>query len=306
MKSLLIKDTTSRHNFVLSSSSTIYKYNSKMRNLLKPFFLIILCALFPIKLMATAQQSEKIFINGKKYDMISCPLERDRTIHEILEKIKPAKIVTNTSLWRGYIGYWSIKKNTLYLDSLQFEIEDLEAEDFVRKTIIPKNESVFSAYKDNFGIKASWFSGELRVIQGRLLMYVHKGFDNTFEKESFLTVKEGTVTHSRKVKNKEICKNTIGIRSISNAFNDAFIKEFPDIKAIAARVSYSKVNAKGKPTEVEIYSNDITEDKEKIHNFIRSYLLKNHILGVYKINNKLIFEKTSIRLGNKRNNTSNL
>lgn len=306
MKSLLIKDTTLRHNFVLSSSSTIYKYNSKMRNLLKPFYLIILCALFPTKLMATAQQSEKIFINGKKYDMISCPLERDRTILEILEKIKPAKIVTNTSLWRGYIGYWSIKKNTLYLDSLQFEIEDLEAEDFVRKTIIPKNESAFSAYKDNFGIKASWFSGELRVIQGRLLMYVHMGFDSTYEKESFLTVKEGTVTHSRKVKNKEICKNTIGIRSISNAFNDAFIKEFPDIKAIAARVSYSKVNAKGKPTEVEIYSNDITEDKEKIHNFIRSYLLKNHILGVYKINNKLIFEKTSIRLGNKRNNTSNL
>ena len=160
-----------------------------MRNLIKLFYLIVLCALFPTKLMATAQQSEKIFINGKKYDMLSCPLERNSIIHEILEKIKPAKIVTNTSLWRGYVGYWSIKKNTLYLDSLQFEIEDLEAGDFVIKTIIPKNESAFSAYKDNIGIKASWFSGELRVIQGKLLMYVHMGFDSTFKIEKFLTVK---------------------------------------------------------------------------------------------------------------------
>lgn len=265
---------------------------------------MILCALFPTKLMATAQQSEKIFINGKMCEMLSCPLETDSIMRDIIKKVKPAEIGTNTSLWRGYVGYWSIKNNTLYLDSLQFEIEDLEAEDFVIKTIITKNESAFSAYKDKFGIKASWFSGELRVIQGQLLMYVHMGFESTFEKEKFLTVNEGTVTHSRKVKNKEICKNIIGIRSISNAFNDAFIKEFPDTKAISALVSYSKVNAKGKPTEVEIDFKDITEDKEKIYNFIRSYLLKNHILGVYRINNKLTYEKSYIRLGNKRNKTS--
>ena len=49
---------------------------------------------------------------------------------------------------------------------------------------------------------------------------------------------------------------------------------------------------------------NITESQDKIYNFIRSYLLENHILGVYKINNKLIFEKTHIRLGNKWNNTS--
>lgn len=271
-----------------------------MRNLIKLFYLIILFALFPAKSMATAQQSEKIFINGKMRNMLSCPLEADSIMRDIIKKIKTAKIVTNTSLWRGYVGYWSIKNNTLYLDSLQFEIEDLEAEDFVTKTIIPKNESAFSAYKDKFGIKASWFSGELRVIQGQLLMYVHMGFERTFEKEKFLTVNEGTVTHSRKVKNKEICKNIIGISSISNAFNDAFIKEFPDTKAISALVSYSKVNAKGKPTEVEIEFKDITEDKEKIYNFIRSYLLKNHILGVYRINNKLTFEKSYIRLGKKK------
>lgn len=284
----------------------IYKYNSKMVNLIKLFYLIILCTIFPTQLMATAQQSEIIFINGKMYGMLSCPIEVDSVMQDIIKKIRPAEIVTNTSLWRGYVGYWSIKKNTLYLDSLQFEIEDHEAKDFVRKTIIPKNERAFSAYKDEFGIKASWFSGELRVIRGKLIRYVHMGFDSTFEKESFLTVKEGTVTHSRNVKNKAICENRLDIISTFKAFNDAFIKEFPDTKPITARISYSKVNAKGKPTEVEveIYSKNITESQDKIYNFIRSYLLENHILGVYKINNKLIFEKTHIRLGNKWNNTS--
>ena len=43
----------------------IYKYNSKMVNLIKLFYLIILCTIFPTQLMATAQQSEIIFINGK-------------------------------------------------------------------------------------------------------------------------------------------------------------------------------------------------------------------------------------------------
>lgn len=271
-----------------------------MRNLIKLFYLIILFALFPAKSMATAQQSEKIFINGKKYNMLSCPLEADNIMRDIIKKIKPADIVTNTSLWRGYVGYWSIKNNTLYLDSLHFEIEDFEAEYFVTKTIIPKNESAFSAYKDKFGIKASWFSGELRVIQGQLLMYVHMGFGSTFEKEKFLTVNKGTVTHSRKVKNKLFCKNELAHAYVYEAFNDAFIKEFPNTESFPVTVSYSKVNAKGKPTEVEIYSKDITEDKEKIYNFIRSYLLKNHILGVYRINNKLTFEKSHIRLGKKK------
>lgn len=303
-KSLLIKDTTLKYDFVVSSSNTIYKCNIIIENMVKLFYVIILCVLLPTKLMATAQQGDKIFINGKMHEMLTCPIEADSIIQNVVQIIKPAGIVTNTSLWRGYVGYWSIKNSTLYLDSLQFETENIDG-DYVMETVIPNDGSAFSAYKDNIGIKASWFSGELRVIQGKLLKYVHMGFESTFKKELFLTVKEGAVIHSRKVKNKAICKNMLD-RSTLKAFNDAFIKEFPDTKAVNAIVSYSKVNAKGQPTDVEINTKDITENKEKIYNFIHSYLLRNHILGVYKINNKLIFEKSYIRLGNKWINTSNL
>lgn len=261
--------------------------------MLKNFLVfIIICTLFPAKMMATAQQSEIIFINGKRHVMLSCPLETDSVIREALKEVRPAETVSNTSLWRGYVGYWSIQKGNLYVDSLQFELED-----FTTKTIVLKNESIFSAYTDEYGVKASWFSGELRLVQGKLIRYEHMGFQSSFEKESFLNVKEGVVTNSRKYKNKVLCKNTIENPSVYKAFNDAFVKEFPDAKPVSMRISYSKVNAKGKPTEVKVDSNDRTENKEKIENFVRSYLLKNHILGVYRINNNLFFETWMCRLG---------
>lgn len=275
-----------------------------MRNLIKLFYLIILFALFPARLMATPQLGEDIYINGKMYKMLSYPSETDSIISEILKKIKPTNaIVRYTFLWRGYTGYWSIQHNNLYLDSLIYDIQDPVSKEYLTKTIIPKNESAFSAYKDNIGIKASWYTGKLRLIEGKVIRYDYME-GNTFEKESFLTVKKGTVTGSKRYKNKLFCKNELAHAYVYEAFNDAFIKEFPNTESFPVTVSYSKINAKGIPTEVEIEFKDITENKEKIYNFIRSYLLKNHILGVYRINNKLTYEKSYIWLGNKRNKTS--
>lgn len=265
-------------------------------NVLKNILMfIVFCALFPSKMMATAQQGEMIFINGKKYIMLSCPIEADSIVSEAIEEIKPTGTVSNTSLWREYIGYWSIKNENLYLDSLKFEVE--VSGDFETRTIILKNVNTLSAYKDEHGVKASWFSGELRLVQGELIKYVHMGFESIYEKETFLTLKEGIVTNKRKFKNKVLSKNTIETPSVYKAFNDAFIEEFPDTKPVSVAFSYSKFNAKGNPTEVKVGMSDKTENKEKIENFIRSYLLKNQILGIYRIKNNLTSEAWMCRLG---------
>lgn len=267
----------------------------KMNNLKYILLFIIFCALFPAKTTATGQQGESIFIKGKMYSMLSCPIEADSVVRKAIKEVRPAETITNTSLWRGYVGYWSIKKRSLYLDSLKFETKD-----FVIKTIIPQNESVFSAYKDEYGVKASWFSGDLRVIQGKMIRYEHMGFERYYEKENFLTVKQGVVIDSRKYKNKVLCKNTIAEnRSSLKAFNEAFIEAFPDTQPFSVVLSYSKANAKGEPTEVEVITRDNLENKEEIESFIRSYLLQHHILGVYRINNNLFFERWTCKLGKK-------
>jgi hypothetical protein len=40
---------------------------------------------------------------------------------------------------------------------------------------------------------AHWFSGRLRIPQGKLLEYVHGGYASTYERDVLLTLKNGVV-----------------------------------------------------------------------------------------------------------------
>jgi hypothetical protein len=43
-------------------------------------------------------------------------------------------------------------------------------------------------------IRATWFSGELRVPRGRQLLYVHMGFGSVYEQDLIFTVERGRIT----------------------------------------------------------------------------------------------------------------
>jgi len=128
----------------------------------------------------TAQVHEKIRYQGKRMRLASCPHfpEDHPRISEVseeeIEKLAlddRTEIIFSTACWREYIGSWSIRRGKLYLTKLEgrYRLDGKEA------------------------IFADWFTGDLRIPKGRMLEYVHAGFNSIYEQELLLTLERGVV-----------------------------------------------------------------------------------------------------------------
>ena len=103
-------------------------------------------------------------------------------------------IFKSSALVRGYIGTWEIRNKKLYLTSLVGFIQNNKQVDL--NYLFPKQTEVF----------ANWFSGDIRIPDGKLLEKINLGYESVFEKERFLNFKEGiliseTVIANTKEKN---------------------------------------------------------------------------------------------------------
>ena len=91
-----------------------------------------------------------------------------------------------TALWRGYVGSWEIVEDRLYLVGLSGTIEG--GADATLATIFPD-------FPDR--VFAHWYSGTIRIPQGKQLEYVHMGYGSTFERDLFLDLERGVVVAIR-------------------------------------------------------------------------------------------------------------
>jgi len=90
--------------------------------------------------------------------------------------------LNSTALWRGYVGSWEIVDDRLYLIGLNGTLEDGSKASLA--TIFPEfPERVF----------AHWYSGMIRIPQGKRLEYVHMGYGSIFERDLLLDVERGVV-----------------------------------------------------------------------------------------------------------------
>lgn len=126
----------------------------------------------------TAQFAETLIYEGKAVSLLSNPL----TDYFRLGGHDPGFQSTSTALWRGYIGTWEIMNDRLYLIALRGTLESGEEACL---------ESVFPGFPDR--VFAHWFSGRLRIPQGRQLEYVHMGYGSTYERDVILTLKTGAL-----------------------------------------------------------------------------------------------------------------
>ncbi len=130
----------------------------------------------------TAQIAENLLYEGATVLMCTEPLAD----YFFLIGNLPAFESNCTALWRGYIGSWEIKDRRLYLVGLEGVLED--GTDVALGTLFPDfPERVF----------AHWYSGTIRIPQGKQLQYVHMGYSSTFERDLFLEVDQGIVTSTR-------------------------------------------------------------------------------------------------------------
>jgi len=126
----------------------------------------------------TAQMAERLLYEGERVAMCTTPLSN----YFAMTGIWPRFEDDCTALWRGYVGHWEIAGNRLYLVELHGTLED--GTDVSVATFFPD-------FPDR--VFAHWYSGTIRIPQGKLLKSLHAGFGRTFERDLFLDIERGVV-----------------------------------------------------------------------------------------------------------------
>ncbi len=129
----------------------------------------------------TAQISEKLIYEGQQLSMCTNPLG----LYFAMGGDGPNFEYTCTALWRGYVGTWEIVDSRLYLIELHGRTEG--GDEVSVATIFPD-------YPDR--VFAHWYSGTIRIPQGKLLNYVHMGYGSTYERDLFLEIERGVIKNS--------------------------------------------------------------------------------------------------------------
>lgn len=120
--------------------------------------------------------------------MCSEPLDAYFSIANITPKFR----VDCTACWRGYVGTWLIENDRLYLVDISAYLEDGSEANL---------QSLFPLAKEK--VFADWFTGTLRIPQGKILDYVHGGYLSTYEQDLFLEIKKGYLVNKSVKKNKK-------------------------------------------------------------------------------------------------------
>ena len=129
----------------------------------------------------TAQVGETLHYEGREVVMCNEPLGD----YFKLVGIEPEFDANCTALWRGYVGTWEIQDTRLYLIGLTG----------VLKGLIEANvATIFPGYPGR--VFAHWYSGTLRVPEGKILRYVHGGYGSTYESDLLITIDKGVVTQT--------------------------------------------------------------------------------------------------------------
>ena len=130
----------------------------------------------------TAQIAEKLLYQGERVAMCTNPLSD----YFAMGGFNPRFESMSTALWRGYVGGWEIVDDRLYLVSLDGTLED--GNDATLETVFP-------GFPDR--VFAHWYSGTVRIPQGKQLEYVHMGYASKFERDLFLDIERGVVVSTR-------------------------------------------------------------------------------------------------------------
>lgn len=130
----------------------------------------------------TAQIPERLHYQGEDLAMCTTPL-RD---YFTMGGKNPGFEFTCTALWRGYVGSWEIVVDRLYLVGLSGTLED-----GTEATLA----SIFPGFPDR--VFAHWYTGTIRIPQGKMLEYVHMGYGSSYERDLLLEIERGVVVATR-------------------------------------------------------------------------------------------------------------
>lgn len=150
--------------------------------------LMLLLAISMHDAFATAQNPDRLIYKGDTLSIFANPLEALYRSDSLRPKFwgDQSGCIT-TSCWRGYVAEWKIENDQLYLTGIY---SCCFREDSVRANL----KSLFGDKVIDGVVKADWFSGSIIAPQGKLLHYVHLGYESIYERELELHFKDGRFT----------------------------------------------------------------------------------------------------------------
>ncbi len=150
--------------------------------------------MFVTQAFGTAQAPDKIWYEGKLYDMQTNPMEPYFAKNP--DK-KPKTEVWSSGLRRGYVATFEMSNGGLYLRDIEI--------------MIPNPSQVFeNRFKSVLGevvpdgqrLKIDWFNGLLVLPHGKPVSYVHGGYLSTFENYVLIEIVAGDFKKARTFNNK--------------------------------------------------------------------------------------------------------
>ncbi len=131
-----------------------------------------------------AQLPDRILYNQEYYNLFTNPLEM------YWKHKKRPRFCPRDDCRRGYIATWEIRDNQLLLR----EIDGLVRRAFPLwgKNVVRYNMGKLFGRRQTV-VKASWFSGKLRIPIGKMIMFADNGYDSRFASEIIVSITEGKI-----------------------------------------------------------------------------------------------------------------
>jgi hypothetical protein len=137
----------------------------------------------------TAQDPDRIRYQRRVYDLSSEPLEDYFNEH----RPKPESFAGICSAcWRGYMARWSIRKGKLYLDRIQPYLDGDAREDESQDDTYHRHMAEIFPNTPS-PIFADWFTGELILVSGKIIEYVHLPYATAYENEIVIQIHRGNL-----------------------------------------------------------------------------------------------------------------
>ena len=148
----------------------------------KKSFFCITMLFISLSTYATAQEGDVIYIDGVQWILLGKPVYADSVLSRELKEALPKDRGWSTANWSGYTAYWSIWKDKLCLDSVQYMIYD-GSDRLGRTESLPSKtlRRLFKKYVEGKRIVATWLDGDIRVAKGKMIYYVHDGYRRNYD-----------------------------------------------------------------------------------------------------------------------------
>lgn len=169
----------------MSAIKSVSKKSEPVQILVFSFWLLGLIAANDA--MATAQRPDILIHEGHEYPLFSNPLES----YYGRDNPRPRFTFPDTATWRGYVATWEIDRGVLYLKRIEAWLDGREVGlDY----LFPGHPGM---------VEATWFTGQLRVPQGKMLQYIHMDYESIYERDLIITVQRGRIVKQEIVDNRK-------------------------------------------------------------------------------------------------------